>query len=358
MDSYVHGWRKRVRHPSLTRALGLALAVVLARSAPTSACDICAVYTATEQRESRVGLRLGLATQYSHFNSLQDGGHDVPNPEGEYIESVTNQLVFGYQLTPRFSLQANLPIVVRQYRRVEQGGRVRGNVAGPGDLSLLANLLAYSAVTETSVFRFSLFGGLKLPTGDPAFLAEELDEGGEAAAVSAHHEAPAPGGGGSGEGSGGDEHAHEASGVHGHDLALGSGSVDGIVGGNLYLSWERLFFTGTLQYAARREGAFEYRYANDLSWSGGPGVYALLGHDYSLAVLAGLSGDTKGKDEQQGRRLDDTAVTNLYLGPAFQLTWGTSLFAEAGVDLPVVQHNTALQIVADYRVRTAAVWRF
>ena len=28
------------------------------------------------------------------------------------------------------------------------------------------------------------------------------------------------------------------------------------------------------------------------------------------------------------------------------------------VDVPVVQHETQLQIVADYRLRAAAVWRF
>jgi hypothetical protein len=39
-------------------------------------------------------------------------------------------------------------------------------------------------------------------------------------------------------------------------------------------------------------------------------------------------------------------------------TWGTSLAAEAAVDVPVYQHNTSLQIVADYRLRFAVIWRF
>jgi hypothetical protein len=84
----------------------------------------------------------------------------------------------------------------------------------------------------------------------------------------------------------------------------------------------------------------------------------LLGHDYSLALQAAFSGETKGKDRQAGARLDDTGVTNLFVGPRVLLTWGTSLAAEAGVELPILQHETALQIVADHRLRAALVWRF
>lgn len=356
MDPSIRGRRTLVRRPAGILGLGIVAAAALAGPSTTNACDVCAVYTATEQRESRLGPRIGIATQYSHFGTLQENGHEVPNPEGEYIHSSITQLFLGYQLTPRLGLQVNLPLIVRQYRRVEETGRVRGNVAGPGDLTLLANLLAHSIVTETSVFNFTLLGGLKLPTGNPELLSEELDEGHAHAArgVVAHH--VTPGGGGGSEAP--DTRGHVESGVHGHDLALGSGSVDGLVGGELFLSWRRAFVTGALHYTIRSAGAFDYRYANELIWSGGPGVYALLTDAYSVSVQAALVGETKGQDRQQGRRLDDTAVTNLYAGPRIQVTWGTALSAEVAADLPVIQHNTALQIVADYRVRAAAVWRF
>ena len=90
-------------------------------------------------------------------------------------------------------------------------------------------------------------------------------------------------------------------GLHGHDLTLGSGSFDGIVGGQMYWSWGRVFVTAGMQYAMRSTGSFDYRFANDLTWIGGPGWYALLTHSYSLALQAVLSGETKGNDSQQGR---------------------------------------------------------
>src|SRR5262249_23709204 len=151
---------------------------------------------------------------------------------------------------------------------------------GFGDLALLGHFLAYSAVTERSVFNLTLLGGLKMPTGNPDRLGEELEEdhhGSGAARFRARHvigEDPADP----------DAPTEPESGIHGHDLALGSGSWDGIVGGQLFWSWQRLFVTAASQYAIRTEGSFEYRFANDLSWTGGPGIYALLAHDYTLAV--------------------------------------------------------------------------
>ena len=144
----------------------------------------------------------------------------------------------------------------------------------------------------------------------------------------------------------------------GHDLTFGSGSVDGIVGAEIYASYRRLFLTVAAQYKMTTEGSFEYQFANDLTWMGGAGYYLLLEHDATLSLAGVLSGETKGNDEQAGVHFDDTAITALYCGPAFDFTWGTSLTAEVAADLPVVQNNTGLQIVPDFRMRGALVWRF
>ena len=52
----------------------------------TFACDIWAVYTATEQSESRRGLRVGAASQYTHFGTLLRDGREVPNTAGESVD--------------------------------------------------------------------------------------------------------------------------------------------------------------------------------------------------------------------------------------------------------------------------------
>jgi hypothetical protein len=314
------------------RGAGVAIAVAAGAGTqtPARACDVCAVYTATELRAGRPGFFLGAAEQFTHMATLRLDGDEVPNP-GERLDSSITQILFGYNVTPAVGLQLGLPIVAKTFRRLEEGRLVDGAETGFGDLSLVAVLRPFSHVTERSVLRVSLLGGLELPSGNPSALAEERDE----------------------------EHAEsEASGVHGHDLALGSGSVDGILGGQLFWSWQRAFATLAGQYAIRGEGAFGYRYADDLIWATGPGAFLLLAPDHTLSLQAVVAGETKGQDTLDGEALDDTAITSVSLGPAFRFTWGTSLLAEVAAELPLVQHNTSLQIVPDYRLRGAVTWHF
>ena len=351
------------RGPGGRRRVARALLVVWLASIPTvrwaPACDVCAIYTATEMGESRTGLRLGVAEQYSNFNTIKRDGDEIDNVADERVNSSITQLLVGYGVTPRFGLQLNVPIIARQFRRLDHHGDIEhGDENGFGDLSLIGQYLVWSDVREQSVFRFSVLGGLKFPTGDSSRLGEELeeDEHAEASLQAAarrmrpRHTEPPPGGGGGAQA--------VQSGVHGHDLALGSGSFDGIIGASVFWSWRRLFVTAATQFAIRSEGDFDYQYAHDLTWLGGPGVFALLTHQYSLGLQAVLSGETKGKDTQQGERLADTGITALYVGPGFTFTWGTSLAADVALDLPAIQDNTAVQIVPDYRIRGGVTWRF
>lgn len=335
-------------------SLTIALSIVAGTRA-ADACDVCAVYTATELRERRVGPTVGVAEQFSHFGTLRRDGDEIDNPAGERIESSVTQLLLGYTVHPRITLQVNLPVISRSFRRSTGDGIDRGHERGIGDLSVLGEVEAFSAVTETGVVRLSLLAGVKLPTGDSDRLREELAEdhhheaGSEQAGTGDEHHEEAPDG---------SPHEHAESGVHGHDLALGSGSYDGIFGARLFASWRRTFATAKLQYTLRSRGDVDYRYADDLTWSGGPGVFLWLGHTETLGLQAVLSGETKGKDDLDGAKADDTAITALYAGPGLLFTWGSSLGVEVTADLPVVQNNSALQIVPDYRIRGGASWRF
>jgi hypothetical protein len=54
------------------------------------------------------------------------------------------------------------------------------------------------------------------------------------------------------------------SGIHGHDLTLGTGSYDGILGGQTSLRYKNLFFEAETQSTLRGDGAHQYHFANDL----------------------------------------------------------------------------------------------
>ena len=319
------------------------------------ACDVCAIYTATEMRESRAGVYAGMAQQYTIYGTLQNNGHEVPNPAGERINSFITQFIGGYTFTPWLAAQINLPLIGREFRRQETNGVVDGDSTGLGDMSVFAIATPFSNQTENTVIRWSVCGGLKLPTGNSNRLKEELAadqsaddpndpfDGHPPQKLVKYHNT-----------------ASESmpSGVHGHDLALGSGSVDGVLGTQLFASWRRLYWSGVMGYTLRTEGSFGYEYANDLTWSGGPGIFCILEHDFTTGFQATISGESKGNDNLLGTEQTDTARTGVYVGPELVFTSGTSLGASLALDVSVVQNNSALQVVPDYRFRGGFTWRF
>ncbi len=308
---------------------GLAGALVL----PVSACDLCSVYSASLARgELGSGFFGGVAEQFTHFGTLQRDGRMVPNEVNQYLDSSISQVLFGYNVSPRYGFQVNLPVIYRSFRRPEGFDIDRGTEAGLGDASLLAHFNAFRHDGVDTTVSWNVLGGIKLPTGSSDRLREEF------------HEEEVPG-------------APE-SGIHGHDLALGTGSVDGLVGTGIYLRWKRAFWIENVQYTIRSEGDFGYQFANDLTWSGGPGVYVLLSHSYTVGLQFNISGEHKGLDHFQGEPAEDTGVTSVYLGPRLFLTWGEHFSAELGGEIPVSIDNTALQAVPDYRIRASVNWHF
>lgn len=318
------------------RIAWIMICVVGLSVAPALGCDLCGCYSAREARVTKPGLYVGVFEQFTHFGTLQLDGRETENESGEYLDSSITQVLFGCQFGDRLTVQMNLPLIHRSYSRPVGHSIEQGTEAGLGDLALVSKYRVYSLFQGETVIICNVLGGVKLPSGDSDRLAEELDEG--------HH---------------GEKIRHEVpSGVHGHDLALGSGSTDGIVGGSVYVHHRRFFGEVAVQYAIRSTGSYDYRYANDLLWTAKPGVYLVMNDNWTLSAEFCASGETKGLDQLDGEELDDTGMTSAFLGPSFTYTRHHALEAMFGADFPVVLHNTAYQIVPDYRIRAAVVWRF
>jgi hypothetical protein len=301
------------------------IAVVLAGACaqPVLACDLCAIYAATEaQGGSGNGFFGGVAEQYTYFNTFQVDGHDVANVGDQYIQSSMSQVFAGYNFNNRVGVQFNLPVIWRSYGYQS----ARGSESGIGDVSLIGNVRLYEKLTENFTLNWTGLGGVKFPTGSTSRLNPDLPD--------------------------------FAPGIGGHDLTLGSGSYDGLVGTGFYARWKRVFLAGSMQYAIRTEGAYQYQFANDWTWLGGPGVYLLLGHEHTLSLQAVVSGESKGQDTLAGVATDDTAVTSVFLGPQINYTWSSRLSALVGADLPVSIVSSGEQVVPTYRIRGAVTWRF
>ncbi len=299
------------------------LAVLAVVSAPVAlACDCCSIYSADNmQLENEKGFVAGVAEQYTHFGTLQADGQKISG-DGEYIDSLVSQIFAGYNFNSRFSAQLNVPVIYRAWG----SHTMSDSTAGIGDLSLVGNFRIFQHIEKNWSFNWSVLGGIKLPTGDSSLLNTPEDN------------LPA--------------------GIGGHDLARGSGSVDGIIGTSFSVRWKRIFLNAQMQYALRSEGDFGHRYANDWTWNGGPGAYLWLGEKSTLALQVVTSGESKGLDTFDGVADEDSSATFVYLGPQLSYTWGCQLSAQLGADLPVSLENSGVQVVPDFRIRAALTWKF
>jgi hypothetical protein len=325
-----------------------------------NACDLCGCYTPQIETMPQMagpslfpaaaGWYAALAEQFTYFGTLQRDGHEVSNPTGQYESSSITQVVAGFAINSRFALQVNVPLIYREFKRPEGFAIDRGTESGLGDISLLLKTVVIHyespaarsfemngknpvAVEHQPDFAISvlLLTGLKLPTGGTSRLTEEF------------HEVDVPGA--------------PPSGIHGHDLTLGTGSYDGIFGEETSLRYKRAFFETNVQFTLRGDGAHQYHFANDLGWSGGPGYYFVRNSHAVVGLQFVASGEYKDVDRFRGARAGDTGITPVFLGPrvvASYARWS----GDIAVELPVVLDNTALQAVPDYRLRAGVSFHF
>ena len=210
------------------------------------ACDLCGCFVPHDS--SAKGFQLGFAEQYSSLSNLYLEGDKVTNPADQYMNSSYSQLLVSYRFNASSALQLNVPLIHRAFQRAEGESIQQGTESGIGDMLLLGSYTPFQRKNPYSQFRWKLLAGLKFPTGNSDRIGEELLED------ESSPETDAP-----------------ASGVHGHDLALAADRGSGLIGTEISGSHGKWYYTGNVQYAIRTRGDFDYKYANDLVWYGGPG---------------------------------------------------------------------------------------
>ena len=344
----------KISHPFLL------LIFITAGAIAGRACDLCGCYT--PQLEAMPGMEAApspswltgwygaIGEQFTRFATVQIDGREVANPTGQYENSSITQVVAGYSINSRFALQIGVPLIYREFKRPEGFAVDRGAVSGLGDVSLLLRtVLFHYASPGRRTFQFKdktavaidlepdftasavLLTGIKFPTGDSSRLEEEF------------HEIEISG-------------APE-SGIHGHDLTLGTGSYDGIFGEQTSLRYKNVFFETNVQFTLRGDGAHQYHFANDLVWNAGPGYYLIRRRDMIVGLQFVASGEYKDVDRFRGKRAEDTGITSVFLGPRLVVSRGR-FSAEVAGEIPVLIDNTASQVVPDYRLRGAISFHF
>ncbi len=354
---------------SMRHFTALALSCVFGAGS-AQACDVCGIYSAM-QFENPIGgsFRLGASEQFTYLDKIQRDGHYVENVDHQFLKSSVTQVLGQYDLNDSTAFQLVLPVVARDYRRIEDGAPATGSTSGIGDISLIAHYVPLQYAEGRNIFRLRVFGGVELPTGDAHLLGEEAIP---------HHADPSDEDDGDSHGDeefdshdddgmshhslkhGGMDHESGAvNAIHGHDLALGSGSWDFPLGTGLIAQRGKYVAQADAQYTIRTEGAYSYQYANDWVWSTSVGRYLLLTDDSQVSLRARLSGQYKGKDTGQGGvDYPDTAFNGKFIGPELTALFNHAWLGVLGWDVPIDVNNSDLQITPSWRLRAALTYRF
>jgi hypothetical protein len=280
--------------------------------------------------------------------------YDKPPFNDAYLDTSITHFVPAYNFSEQFGVSLNIPMIYRNFRRVQldpypRGGVFpttffddeSGSIFGLGDISLIGRWTPLRISEMKYSIVGSLFAGMKFPTGDTDRLRLEVDREREVRDFFGN-----PNG-----------HYHLQGGIHHHDLTLGSGSYDGVFGGAITLRWDRWFLGGQGQYYLRTT-AEGYRFGDEIIASGGPGAYLLLNKRYTLTLQANAVYDTMAPDTVLDVESTETGWTGWFFGPQLNFTWGDHFSANAGVDIPLSIDNNGIQTVPDYRFHGGLSWRF
>ncbi len=316
----------------------LILALLLPLQSPY-ACDLCAVYNKDiGSGDFGSGFSFGVTEQFIPCRTVQLDSRELPPSilDDLFVDASMTHLVPTWNFSERFGVSANLPVVHKRFKRLQltPAGVVSdsGTESGIGDLALIGRFTVLKLRDSRRALIVNLLAGVKCPTGDASRIEEEVDV---TRALDAIY---------------GVGHQHAVSGVHLRDIALGSGSFDGVFGVTANARWQRLFFNAQFQYYLRTPGESDYEFGDEWMLSGGPGAYLIQSKKVTLGLQLLASYDWMGSDRVLGRRNRNTGMSAFYLGPQINLSLGSRFSANAGVDVPLEIRNDGLQNVPDYRL--------
>jgi hypothetical protein len=318
-------------------------------------CELCAIYGADNALgQSGSGFIFTLSEQYIPYDVSQLAGNEIKLANPNYVNSWVTHLVAGYNFSPAFGVNLNLPFTYLDFKRTDLRYSLTALPAlftekstefGLSDLALVGR---FSMVRKQSM-HYSLFvtllGGIKFPTGDASRLEDEVNQ-------SKIFQSFLP------PGTPHDPLAHSITSVHQHMLALGSGSYDGVFGLTENARWQRWFLNAQFQYYLRTEGEAGFQYGDELLLSGGPGGFLWLGESFTVALQLNALYDVMRRDELLGQSSDRTGSTSWFIGPLMSFTWGSRFSLTAGVDLPLRIANNGFQSVPSFRAEAGISYRF
>ena len=314
-----------------------ALFVLTLFAGPASACDFCLMHQGISPLETLNGHGLRVTQHYTDVDAVYQGTDRRPDPGAEEQFWTTDITAF-YSL-PQLEgllLQFNLPVRVTRgagdVRTAADGSVDRdtahGGDSGIGDVSLLARYTFLRRHTLASTLYLALSAGFKAPTG----ATDGRDDAG--AFMDAHTQ-------------------------------VGTGSYDALVG--LSGNYVRGRFGVAVSAFGSLTGAGEFgdtrhRFGDSLNYAVS-GRYRLTpavlgGSAMQLFAAAGISGEARRREHEEGARVTDSGGHTLYVTPGLQLNVNAHWVAEVSYHHAIYHRLNGTQLGENYKVFGSLTYLF
>lgn len=299
------------------------------------ACDPCALNNMFNHEYGNTdNFNLGIQEQYTNLRKGRDDSF-YSLKDGEIVRDFsTTQFSGMYQFEGGVGLGANLPFIVRTFDKVSNYRRDYSSDAGIGDATLI---LSYSKVflnaTNYKLFG-SIFGGVKLPTGDTGSINDSLSSSSEK-----HHPISVTGS------------------SSGRLLTFGTGSYDFPLGFQTAFVYSKIYMPVFFQYNVKTEGSFDYQFGNDLAGFVAPGYILYLEDEKSISLHSLLYFEFKGADKLHGERQALSSYSNVYVGPNLMFSLNSGYSADLSFLMRSTSEDNAI-VAPDFRVRIGIVKQF
>jgi hypothetical protein len=320
------------------------VAVALAAAVPVQLvqaqdCDRC---VANNYLQSAIlneqANHIGLQLSYDYRHTMLTGSSDTPNAADEKVATTLVNLYYSQRLLEGTTLDLYLPFESKAYTARPNYTYDSGRDSGLGDISIVATQQLFHGVAERRLVDWRARAGVKLPTGD----ASQLDN------YPPELRAPAAGGG----------PVYPTSGIYPYDRAIGSGSVDWIVGSSYVARYDDFFGVVDGQFIGRTTGDNDFTRGNTVSVHVTPGYifsYA-KGNEFSVMLDAAYRYDAQ--SDYNGSTVDNSGQTAFLMGPQLMGNFQGWLLATVGVSLPLYQTVEGTQLASDYQILASVMTGF
>jgi hypothetical protein len=301
-------------------------------------CDRCA---ATAYLQSallpEVTNHVGLQLSYDYRHTMLTGSSDTPNAADEKVATTVANLYYSHSLIEGTSFDLYLPFESQAYTARPNYTYDSGRDSALGDLSLLVTQQLFGGVAERKLVDWRLRAGVKLPTGDSSQLKK----------YPAEVVRPDP------QGS-----VYPTSALYPYDRALGSGSVDWIIGSSYVVRYEDFFGLVDAQFIGRTTGENDFTVGNTATVHVTPGyIFSYSrGNEFSLLLDAAYRYDAQ--SDYDGKTVDNSGQTAFSMGPQLMGNFQGKVLALVGVSLPLYQSVEGTQLASDYQILASIMTGF